>query len=681
MMKRRRHSFWFIRWDDLNWPNRDSMERIKTKAEKFAKANITTAMIYGCHFRWDYMPYFTILQDYLATVASELAKYGIELIDHHSVSLVHRYDTVEEMRHVMVHSNVHIPFSPSREMAKTWEYQGKRLNDWRMIDVRDGKPLRLPQYAAEGFCHRNPEFMEAYQDYAVKLVRDTGIKGLMADDTTYFTGYSSCGCRYCRQALKDKTGVDLPPVDDQGFWGNWENPAWRAWIDLRFDAGALFHRELRKKLPEDFMLMSCCSESDNVHSLECGSDARKYLEGTNYINLEMVGNVPPYKNDPYTVNQPLAKKLISASHHQAAAKEKGVRCYGIGYGFSEATANIVWAANKVLDSDCHFSALKARLGLPESILDTLPDAEDIIGRAYTFEAEHPELFDAEHFAEVGVYFSYETRNHTLFGNLTNGYHADYSGTLKALFRAGVGAHTLFSMPKDTTEYPIVILPSPASMTEGEIRDLDNYVARGGRVLICGPSAYPGSEGHWTLPTRPGVKPEEFFRTSDGIRMFSAPWVGNIKLSPSGEPNGWAEIKTGIYYNPHRVSDGELTDSLLDLCHRYGKKAPVKVEKSEGYFINTFTSKDGALVHLLAEDYDTDIDHKLDEMRFHRSRVNFINKVEPIGVSREVTLGTDAIPVVYTPFNDEPSRVEISNGKCVLTLPVSCPYAILKFKNN
>ncbi|MBE6534431.1 MAG: hypothetical protein E7678_05645, partial [Ruminococcaceae bacterium] len=168
------------------------MERIKTKAEKFAKANITTAMIYGCHFRWDYMPYFTILQDYLATVASELAKYGIELIDHHSVSLVHRYDTVEEMRHVMVHSNVHIPFSPSREMAKTWEYQGKRLNDWRMIDVRDGKPLHLPQYAAEGFCHRNPEFMEAYQDYAVKLVRDTGIKGLMADDTTYFTGYSSC---------------------------------------------------------------------------------------------------------------------------------------------------------------------------------------------------------------------------------------------------------------------------------------------------------------------------------------------------------------------------------------------------------------------------------------------------------------------------------------------------------
>ena len=377
----------------------------RCKAEKFAESNITTAMIYGCHFRWDYLPYFTILHDYLATVSEELSKYGIEFMDHHSVSLAHRYDTVEEMRHVMVHSNVHVPFSPSREMAATWEYKGKRLNDWRMIDVRDGKPLHLPQYAAEGFCHRNPEFKEAYQDYAVRLIRDTGIKGLMADDTTFFTGYSACGCKYCRQALKDKTGIDLPPIEDKSFWGNWDNPAWKAWIDLRFDAGASFHKELREKLPKDFLLMSCCSESDNVHALEGGSDARKYLEGTNYVNLEMVGNVPPYKNDTYTVNEPISKKLISASHHQAVAKEKNVRCYGLGFGFSEPTSNVIWAINKVLDSDCHFSTLKPRLGLPESVLEALPEAEDVVGRAYTFEAEHPDLFDAEHFAEVGVYFS------------------------------------------------------------------------------------------------------------------------------------------------------------------------------------------------------------------------------------------------------------------------------------
>ena len=653
------------------------MERIKRKAEGYAKANITTAMIYGCHFRWDYLPYFTILHDYLATVSQELDKYGIELMDHHSVSLVHRYDTAEEMRHVMVHSNVHVPFSPSREMAAAWEYHGKKLNDWRMLDVRTGAPLYLPQYAAEGFCHRNPHFMEAYQDYAVRLVRDTGIKGLMADDTTFFTGYSACGCRYCREALKNRTGIDLPPVDDKSFWGNWENPAWREWIDLRFDAAAEFHKALRKKLPEDFLLMSCCSESDNVYALEAGSDARKYLEGTNYVNLEMVGNVPPYKKDPLTVNEPISKKLISASHHQAVAKEKNVRCYGIGFGFSEPTANIIWAINKVLDSDCHFSTLKARLGLPESILDTLPEAEEVVGRAYTFETEHPELFDAEHFAEVGVYFSYETRNHTFFGNLTNGYHADYSGTLKALFSAGVGVQTLFSMP-DAKKIPLVIMPSPASMTKKEISDVERYIKDGGRIAISGPSAFPGTEGHYTLPTRPDVKPAEFFRYSDGIRIYLAPWVNGVKLPPSSAPMEWLEIKEGVYYNPHRLSDGQITDSLLGLCRKHGKKAPIAVTESKGYFITTFTGEDGTIIHLLAEDYDTDIDHDLDEKRIHRSRVNFINRVEPIGIDRTVVLDTSVVPTVYTPFNDSPAAVNISDGKCTVTLPEGCSYAILKF---
>ncbi len=97
-MERRRLVNWWIRWEDLNWPNPDAIEHIKQKAYRYAEGNITSAVIFGCHFRWDYLPYFTILHDYLATVAEELGKYGIELIDHHSVNLVHRYDTREQMR-------------------------------------------------------------------------------------------------------------------------------------------------------------------------------------------------------------------------------------------------------------------------------------------------------------------------------------------------------------------------------------------------------------------------------------------------------------------------------------------------------------------------------------------------------------------------------------------------------
>ena len=164
-------------------------------------------MFFGAHFRWDFLPVFPLLHDYIATVAEELHKYGVKLFDHHSVNLVHRYSTREEMRRVMRDSGPHLPFSPTWEAAASWQYKGKLLNDWRMIDVKNGKPLYFPQYTAEGFCHRNPEFQEAYQDYVKYLISETGIDGLSADDAMYFMQYNACGCEHCRAELQRRAGI------------------------------------------------------------------------------------------------------------------------------------------------------------------------------------------------------------------------------------------------------------------------------------------------------------------------------------------------------------------------------------------------------------------------------------------------------------------------------------------
>lgn len=680
-MKKRRFVNWWIHWEDLNWPNPDSMDAIRRKAEKYAEANITSAIIFGCHFRWDYLPYITLLHDYLATVAEELGKYDIELIDHHSVNLIHRYSTREEMRRVMRHSGPHIPFSPSREAAASWEYNGKRLNDWRMMDVKTRDVLYFPQYASEGFCHRNPEFAESYRDYAVKLVRDTGIKGLMADDAMYYAGLNACGCRYCRQELKNRAGIDLPPVEDQSFWGNWDNPAWRHWIDLRFDATYDFHKALRAVLPEEFMLMSCGAPSATGGAANSASDARKFMGGCNYVNQEFSGNTPPYKHDPVTVNVAVAQRLISASHHQAAAREKNARCYGTGYGFTEATANIIWAANKMLDADCHFSTLKARLGLPQKILRELPEEENVIKNAYTFEKEHPFLFSGSPVGQLGVYFSYETRNHTCFGMLDKGYSYDYGETLKQLFRVGISAHTLFAFPEDTDTYPLVLVPSPASVTAQEVEALERYTAKGGKVVITGPSAYPGCSHSWVLPAKPDTKPFDFFSTvRDGVWVKAPAWRTETELPESKDPNAWQQIGQGVYYNPHRTSDGKLTGDIIEICRSYSKPMPVQVMEAKGYLATVFESNDGICVHFLAEDYDTDIDHYLDEIRYHRSRVNFINKVEPVGVSQTLTVTANSAPQVYTPFNKEDTEVSVADGVCTVKLPPKCAYAILYYQS-
>lgn len=672
---------WWLTWEDLNWPSVDMMDKIRRRAEAAAKANVTTAVLFGCHFRWDYLPYFTLLHDHIATTCEELHKVGIELYDRHSINLVHRYDTVEEMRHVMLHSGPHIPFSPSREAAASWEYGGKKLNDWRMIDVRTGKALYYPQYASEGFCYRNPDFVEAYCDYAKKLVADTGIDGLAAEDTVHYMHMNSCGCPHCREELKRRTGLELPSAEDRSFWGNWENPAWRQWIDLRYESGKEFFEKLMPALPEGFTVTTCGANSAAATTTASASDASRFVAGgSNYVHMELSGNTPPYKNDPVTVNRPISGISIGFSHHQAVARENKIRAFSTGYGFTEPSANIIWAVNKLLDTDCCFSTLKARLGLPDAMLKELPEEPELVERVYTFEKDHPELFCGEQVAQVGVYFSYETRNNTFFGSVNKGYYSDYAEALRSLSYAGISVHTLLHLPTDPEVYPVIVLASVLQMTDGERAAVERYRKAGGKVIVCGPSPLEFCESKWEFPTSPEINSsEDFFATiANGVWIKLPDWVSKTVFPESAEENRWREVADGLFYNPHRLRDKKIGDSFLELVKRYAKSLPLGTEDCKGYLTNIFETEDAFVMHFLAADYDTDIDHRLDEMRFHRSRVNFVNKVKAIGVTSKLLLRTDRAPTVYLPFDQGEAKIFCENGTCTVALPENTSYVIAKF---
>lgn len=676
--ERKRIATWWMKWEDLRWPNADNLSKIKARAEAMAKANITTAMFFGCHFRWDYLPYFTILHDYLAAVSEELQKCGLELWDHHSVNLIHRYDTTEEMRHVMLHSGPHIPFSPSREAAASWQYKGKYLNDWRMIDVKTRDVLYYPQYAAEGFCYRNPDFVEAYLDYAKRLIKDTGITGLSADDPVHYMRFNSCACPHCRAALKERTGVELPPIEDRSFWQNWDNPAWRAWVDLRFEASGEFLGKLSRVLPEGFRLTTCGSNSADPEANAKGADARTFLQGCNFVNLEMRGNTPPYKHDPVTDNRPVSTCMVSSSHHQAAARERGYRCFATGFGFTEETANIVWAVNKMLDSDCWFSTLKERLGLPDHILNSLPNEWDIVGRAFGFEKDHPELFTGKQVAQLGVFFSYETRKHTFFGGVHRGYYLDWRRTIEQLFEVGISPHTVFDFPKDTSDYPLILIPSPLAMTEQEKEHLNTYLENGGIALVFGPSDLDGCDNGVAYPASPVVEDptKAFSGVPNGTRITLPDWMTGTEFPATALEPAWKEVRKGLFYNPGRISEGKITQPLLDLIKGYMKPMPIEILESTGYLTTVFEDEDAFVVRMLAADFDTDIDHALDEMRFHRSRVNYINYVQATGVTQEIKLKTDRAPEVFTPFN-APATVEEKDGIATVKLPEKTSFILLR----
>ena len=668
---------WWIRWEDLEWPGGDVSERIKRRAGAFAEAQVSAAMIFGAHFRWDFLPLFTQLNDYIAFVAEELHKYGIKLFDHHSVTLTHRYRTKEQLRRIMLDSAPHLPLCPSFEAAESWRYKGTLLNDWRMLDVRDYKPVYLPQYMAESFCYRNPGFISAYTDYAARLVRDTGIDGLSADDTVHMGGYISCGCEYCRAELNRRSGTELPPAGDNSFWGNWDNPAWRDWIDLRFDAAGEFFRRLKAALPEGFMLTACGGASASGYSVAAASDARQFIRGCNYVNMELVGNTPPYKHDPLTVNVPMRQRFTNSSHHYAVARGAGTRFFNTGFAHSAVSADCVWAICKAMGGDAWIGTLKSRLGLPRRVLDTLPNEEDIVNIAFGFEKAHPELFEGELLAGVGVYFSYETRNHTLFGSLFSGYCEDYNQTLALLFRHAVCAHTLFEFPENTEEYAEVLLPSAARMSAEETKAMDKYIAAGGTVIVTGPSAVPGCESGRVLPNRVDVPEGEFFPSvPDGVHLRSPAWL-KAKL-PAGGEGGWSSPRRGLYYHPARASEGRDEEELIKLCREAVLPSPVRVLPAKGFLTTVFESDKYFIAHLLAEEYDVEIDRELDAVRTHRSRVNIITKAEPAGTDGEIRIQTHLPLRAYAPFSDDGPVIMPGADGYTVRLPECCAYAILRF---
>ena len=47
---------WWLRKDDLPWPNRKSEEKFRRRAACMAREGVNAAIIFGAHFRWDFMP-------------------------------------------------------------------------------------------------------------------------------------------------------------------------------------------------------------------------------------------------------------------------------------------------------------------------------------------------------------------------------------------------------------------------------------------------------------------------------------------------------------------------------------------------------------------------------------------------------------------------------------------------
>src|ERR1019366_2604977 len=127
---------WWLTWEDLTWPNPELMDKIRRRADHCAASGVNCCVIFGAHFRWDFMPLWGCLHDELRFIADELHQRKILLFDHHSSMLTHRPRNREEALNIWERNRHHVPFYPSREEAAVRQFNGSLVNDWRMLDVK-----------------------------------------------------------------------------------------------------------------------------------------------------------------------------------------------------------------------------------------------------------------------------------------------------------------------------------------------------------------------------------------------------------------------------------------------------------------------------------------------------------------------------------------------------------------
>lgn len=589
---------WWLTWEDLKWPDVDVADKMRRRADICAGANVNMAVIFGAHFRWDYLPLWSRLHDLLAFIADTVHQRRIQLFDHHSSVLTHRPRTKEDARDIWRRNRHHIPFYPSSEAVAGWSFNGSSLNSWRMIDVETGRPDFLPSYMAEQFCVNNPDFRKAYRTYVRRLVSETGIDGLMSDDGIFYNGWRTCGCPWCRNRFRREYGRTLPPVTDLRFWGNRDSEAFKDWIEMRYRSVEDFLKGVRKTLPARIPLMTCCDNSYAQTLPSVGMTYEDFAKASNMVMLEMCGNTPALNG---TWDQPIASQML----HLGIARRHHLPCIGAGYGFFPDTAFFVWAFNKFLGSDAWLSTLKGRLGLPDSATAHLADDPELVAEGYTFERHNPRLFNGESDAAVSVFFSRATRDY--YGQCDDDYVRDYEATCHQLMQS----HVQFDVGTDIPAYGKIralVLSSVTCLSARQRRALARFLRAGGAVVATGPLGLRDERA------RPAARPwlDQFgiaVSVTEPVRPASFPPYLQAKgaaqcalAGDGGHPRegNWVVVPVGkgrLLWRPERAGDSSAQADLVATVRRYDSPANhVVLHPPRGWYIRRYRQGARILLH-------------------------------------------------------------------------------------
>ena len=385
-----RAASWWCNIEDLLWSQKSIVDKIKYRAEAFANAGIDTAINFGFHIRFDFSNYFGQLHGYYANVCEELHKYDIKFMDHYSCNHVERPRGEEEFRKLHKEQRHHVLLFHDPVAAEYAQYEGHYFKDLCEVDFRDGSRGYARQYQLEVFCHNNPGFLEMHGKYLRRLMHEVPFDGIEVDDMCDYAGLTTCGCIYCRDRFKRDFGHEIPVFGDPSFWGdttknmfqwgNYENPIFRDWINMKADSVA-DHLKMVKSIIGEKPLMTCCSSSGPVSLNVIALNLERMSPFLDFFMLENCGI------DISSVDW--VRMDAEAMHQKDIAQKRGnAPALALSYTIYEKGGYLGWCLSRFWGVANWSSTLTQRL---EEDPENAMEIETIIGPVNDWEIHHSNL--------------------------------------------------------------------------------------------------------------------------------------------------------------------------------------------------------------------------------------------------------------------------------------------------
>ncbi len=488
-----RAASWWCCIEDLLWPEKKILDRIKYRAEAFAGANIDTAINFGFHIRFDFSNYFGRLHGYYFNVCEELHKYNMKFLDHYSCNHVERPRGKDEL--VKLHKNQrhHVLLYHDPVAAEHAQYEGHFFRDICEVNLRDGSRGYAKQYQMEVFCHNNPGFIDMHRKYLERLLKDVPVDGMQVDDMCDYAGLLTCGCHYCRERFRRDYGLDLPGLEDKGFWGdttgknefqwgNYENPGFRAWIKMKADSVAN-HLKIVKEILGPKPLMTCCSSSGPIYLNAIALNLERMSPYLDFLMLENCG---------INISSVDWVRMDAEALHQKdiAAKKNNAPALALSYTIYEKGGYLGWCLSRFWGVGNWSSTLNQRL---ESDPADMMNIEDIVGPLNRWEIKNSNLdyLTGKDIAEVRLFNSSYCRENGWRGDDGLEQWDKAAAWASLLVKSNTGYRFIRSEELADTESLCsektpVIIDSAGCVSDSQFNAIKRFLSSGGTVWMALP---------------------------------------------------------------------------------------------------------------------------------------------------------------------------------------------------